>query len=53
MIEYGDADIMVAGEVLNQPFRHWALVVSVAARAFVSLRNDDPKTASRPVGQGS
>jgi 3-oxoacyl-[acyl-carrier-protein] synthase II len=45
MIEYGDADVMVAGGP-NPPSRRWAWA-ALRARAL-STRNDDPKTASRP-----
>jgi len=46
MIEYGDADVMVAGgaEATVSPLG----VGGFAAARAVSLRNDDPATASRP-----
>jgi 3-oxoacyl-[acyl-carrier-protein] synthase II len=46
MIEYGDADVMVAGgsEATVSPLG----VGGFAAMRAVSTRNDDPKTASRP-----
>lgn len=46
MIEYGDADIMIAGgtEATVSPLG----VGGFAAMRALSTRNDDPKTASRP-----
>jgi 3-oxoacyl-[acyl-carrier-protein] synthase II len=46
MIEYGDADIMVAGgsEATVSPLG----IGGFAAMRAMSTRNDDPKTASRP-----
>lgn len=46
MIEYGDADIMVAGgsEATVSPLG----IGGFAAMRALSTRNDDPKTASRP-----
>ena len=46
MIEYGDADVMVAGgsEATTSPLG----VGGFAAMRALSTRNDDPKTSSRP-----
>jgi 3-oxoacyl-[acyl-carrier-protein] synthase II len=46
MIEYGDADVMIAGgaEATVSPLG----VGGFAAMRALSTRNDDPKTASRP-----
>ncbi|MCB5187458.1 beta-ketoacyl-ACP synthase II [Methylobacillus caricis] len=46
MIEYGDADMMVAGGA-EAPITQLAVGGFAAARAL-STRNDDPATASRP-----
>ncbi len=46
MIEYGDADIVVAGGA-SPPCSPWAWVALPPCRAL-STRNDDPATASRP-----
>ena len=50
MIEYGDADVMVAGgaEATVSPLG----VGGFAAMRALSTRNDDPKTASRPWDKG-
>ena len=49
MIEYGDADVMIAGgsEATVSPLG----VGGFAAMRALSTRNDDPKTASRPWDQ--
>jgi 3-oxoacyl-[acyl-carrier-protein] synthase II len=46
MIEYGDADVMIAGgaEATVSPLG----IGGFAAMRALSTRNDDPKTASRP-----
>jgi len=46
IIEYGDADVMIAGGT-EMSTTNWGLGGFAAARAL-STRNDDPKTASRP-----
>jgi len=46
MIEYGDADVMIAGGA-EAPITRLAVGGFAAARAL-STRNDDPATASRP-----
>ena len=46
MIEYGDADVMIAGGA-EMATSHCGLAGFCAARAL-STRNDDPQTASRP-----
>ncbi len=50
MIEYGDADVMVAGgaEATVSPLG----IGGFAAMRALSTRNDDPKTASRPWDMG-
>jgi 3-oxoacyl-[acyl-carrier-protein] synthase II len=50
MIEYGDADIMIAGgsESTVSPLG----IGGFAAARALSTRNDDPKTASRPWDKG-
>ena len=50
MIEYGDADVMVAGGA-ESTMTEIALGGFAAARAL-STRNDDPATASRPWDKG-
>ena len=50
LIEYGDADVMVAGGS-EAPISHTALAGFASARAL-SRRNDDPATASRPWDTG-
>lgn len=49
MIEYGDADVMVAGGA-EAPITELSVGGFAAARAL-STRNDDPATASRPWDQ--
>jgi len=49
MIEYGDADVMIAGGA-EAPITRLAVGGFAAARAL-STRNDDPATASRPWDQ--
>ena len=46
LVEYGDADVMIAGGA-EAPISPTALAGFAAARAL-SFRNDEPETASRP-----